>query len=66
MHRGTPGKLYGLAFLLFALAPTAVYFISDDSAPLIAAQVVAAAIGALGGTAAFAGANLLANLQKDA
>ena len=63
--RETPGKLFGLAFALYALAPAAVYLLPDDSTPLLAAQIAAVALGALGGTAAYGGATLLANLQKD-
>ena len=65
LRRGTPGKLFGLAFALYALGPEAVYLLSDDSTPLIAAQVLIVAVGALGGTAAFAGGSLLAALQKE-
>ena len=64
-RRETPGKLFALAFALYALAPAAVYMLPDDSTPLLAAQIGAVALGALGGTAAYAGATLLANLQKD-
>lgn len=42
-----------------------MYLLPDDSTPLLAAQIAAAAIGVLGGTAAYAGATLLGNLQKD-
>ena len=35
----TPGLLFTIAFVLYAVAPAAVYFIPDDSTPLIAAQV---------------------------
>lgn len=63
--RKTPGLLYAIAFLLYGLAPAAVYFVPDNSNWLIAAQAAVVAIGALGGSAAFAGGSLLSTLQKD-
>jgi hypothetical protein len=65
VDRNTPGKLFAAAFALFALAPAAVYFLPDNSNGLIAAQVALVTLGALGGSAAFAGGQLLSTLQKE-
>ncbi len=62
--RQTPSFLFTVAFVLFAIGPAAVYLIPDEGSVLIAAQVVVASIGALGGAAAFGGASLLSTLQK--
>lgn len=62
--RNTPGALYTLATALLIAGPALVYFIPDDSAPLIAAQAVAAFACVAGGSAAFGGASLLSTLQK--
>jgi hypothetical protein len=42
LRSNTPGVLFAAAFALYAVAPAAVYFIPDDSTPLIVAQVSAA------------------------
>lgn len=63
--RKTPGAVFALAFALFALAPAAVYLIPDDNPGLIVAQVLAVAVGAFGGAAAYGVGTLLASLQKD-
>ena len=39
LRSNTPGLLFTVAFALYAVAPAAVYFIPDDSTPLIVAQV---------------------------
>lgn len=63
--RKTPGLLFAAALALYALAPAAVFLIPDNGNWLIGAQVAVVLIGALGGTAAFAGGSLLSTLQKD-
>ncbi len=63
--RNTPGLLFTAAFAMYALAPAAVYFLPDNSTGLVAAQAAIVALGALGGTAAFAGGSLLSTLQKE-
>lgn len=63
--RKTPGLLFAAALALYALAPAAVFLIPDNGNWLIGAQVAVVVIGALGGTAAFAGGSLLSTLQKD-
>lgn len=60
----TPGALYGLSTLLLAAGPALVYFTPDDSSALIALQAAGALLCAVGGSAAFGGAQLLSTLQK--
>ncbi len=47
--RNTPGLLFKVAFALYTVAPAAVYFIPDDSAPLIVAQVTQLALHSFSG-----------------
>ena len=60
----TPTALFGLATALLAAGPAVVYFVPDNSTGLVAAQVVAALLCTVGGSAAFGGAQLLSKLQK--
>ena len=62
--RQTPTLLTAVALTLFAAGPAAVYFIPDQSTPLVALQVAAALVAVLGGSAAFGGSVLLSTLQR--
>ena len=62
--RNTPSALFTLSTALLILGPALVYFLPDDSAALIATQVLGATICAAGGAAAYGGASLLSSLQK--
>lgn len=62
--RNTPSALFTLSTALLVLGPALVYFLPDDSAALIAVQVLGATVCAAGGAAAYGGASLLSSLQK--
>lgn len=62
--RSAPGTIATLGFVLAAAGSAAVYAIPDDSAGLIALQVVVAGAAAVGFGVALTGSNLLRKLQN--
>ena len=62
--RSAPGTIATLGFVLAAAGSAAVYAIPDDSAGLIALQVVVASAAAVGFGVALTGSNLLRKLQN--
>ncbi|KAL2652262.1 hypothetical protein R1flu_020390 [Riccia fluitans] len=60
----TPGALLTLALALLLAGPLVVYFVPEDSTPLVILQVLVALVSTVGGSAAFAASNFLAELQK--
>lgn len=62
--RNTPGALLTLALALLIAGPVFVYFVPEDSTPLVILQVLVASISVLGGSAAFAASNFVSELQK--
>ena len=64
-YRNTPGTLKALTAALFAAGPALVYFVPDNSTPLVVAQVLGALLCVVGGSAAWGGATLIGALQKD-
>ncbi|KAG6546939.1 hypothetical protein Mapa_011555 [Marchantia paleacea] len=62
--RNTPGALLTLALALLVAGPLFVYFVPEDSTPLVVLQVLVASISVLGGSAAFAASNFVSELQK--
>ncbi|KAM7278726.1 hypothetical protein ACFE04_005860 [Oxalis oulophora] len=61
---GTPGGLFTISFALLALGPAFVYLVPEDYTWELALQVVVSLVSVVGGSAAFAAANLVSNLQK--
>ncbi|KAJ0048429.1 hypothetical protein Pint_16267 [Pistacia integerrima] len=61
---GTPGALFSLSLGLLLLGPSCVYLVPEDYPWQVALQVVVALVSVAGGSAAFAAANLVSNLQK--
>jgi hypothetical protein len=62
--RSAPGTIATLGFVLAAAGSAAVFAIPDDSAGLIALQVVVAGAAAVGFGVALTGSNLLRKLQN--
>ncbi|XP_050223737.1 uncharacterized protein LOC126673581 [Mercurialis annua] len=61
---GTPGTLLTLSLGLLLLGPFSVYFVPEDNLVEIIVQVAVALVSVVGGSAAFAASNFVANLQK--
>lgn len=61
---GTPGALLSLSLGLLLLGPSCVYLVPEDHPLQIAVQVAVALLSVVGGSAAFAAANFVSNLQK--
>ncbi|EFJ23115.1 hypothetical protein SELMODRAFT_415599 [Selaginella moellendorffii] len=59
----TPGALLTTALALLLLGPAFVYFVPENSVPLVVLQAVVAAVSVLGGSAAFAASNFVATIQ---
>lgn len=62
--RNTPGLLSTAGLLAAAAAAALVYFVPDDSTPLVAAQVAGASALGAAAIATFVGSSILGNLQK--
>lgn len=60
----TPSTLLTLSLGLLLLGPTFVFLVPEDYTWEIAVQVLVALLSVVGGSAAFAASNLVANLQK--
>ncbi|KAL9270524.1 hypothetical protein AKJ16_DCAP18130 [Drosera capensis] len=61
---GTPSTLLSLSLALLVLGPVFVYFMPEDYPWEVAVQAVVAILCVIGGSAAFAASNLVADLQK--
>ncbi|XP_065879092.1 uncharacterized protein [Euphorbia lathyris] len=61
---GTPGSLLTLSLGLLLLGPSSVYFLPEDYPWQVVLQALFALLSVLGGSAAFAASNFVANLQK--
>ncbi|CAM6113729.1 unnamed protein product [Calypogeia fissa] len=60
----TPALLLVAALGLLVLGPAFVYFVPEDSTPLVVVQVVVALVSVLGGSAAFAASSFVSALQS--
>lgn len=60
----TPSLLLVAALGLLVLGPAFVYFVPEDSTPLVVVQVVVALVSVLGGSAAFAASSFVSALQS--
>eukprot|EP00850_Spirogloea_muscicola_P001478 SM000005S17275 [mRNA] locus=s5:1089193:1090692:- [translate_table: standard] len=60
----TPRNLTLLSLILLAAGPAVVYYVPEDSVPLIILQTLGAAVAVLGGSAAFGAASLIRALQR--
>lgn len=61
---GTPGALLSLSLGLLLLGPSCVYLVPEDYPWQVALQALVAFTSIVGGSAAFAAANLVSSLQK--
>ncbi|KAL9266393.1 hypothetical protein AKJ16_DCAP18814 [Drosera capensis] len=61
---GTPSTLLNLSLALLVLGPVFVYLVPEDYPWEVAVQAVVAILCVVGGSAAFAASNLVADLQK--
>ncbi|PKA59772.1 hypothetical protein AXF42_Ash011896 [Apostasia shenzhenica] len=60
----TPSFLLSLSLLLLAAGPAFVFFVPEENAAQVAAQVAVALFSVVGGSAAFAASRFVSNLQR--